>query len=144
MTKRHIVAPIDNLDDKALLNLGAPLGFNLIVDFSGFEYKYLGNFTAIQPDSVIWRLRTLNDLIKARFGSLKERFAFGLVSKEVLPLIVSLLAKLQLWVIVASDRDKEAVHKALATIPADEIAFPLSIYSLDDIDQQLESLHGVM
>ena len=59
LSKRVLVVPITNDGDRTLFELGRPLGFNLIMTFDGMQYRYFGNFTALRPEAVVWRVRTL-------------------------------------------------------------------------------------
>jgi hypothetical protein len=77
LSQRLLVVPLNTEGDRNLFELGRPLGFNLLMTFDGMQYAYFGNFTALRPETVLWRLRTLEDIIQSRIGSLPFREALG-------------------------------------------------------------------
>lgn len=46
LSKKAIVTPINTPGDRDLFQIGSPLGFNLLNDFTGMQHMFLGNFTA--------------------------------------------------------------------------------------------------
>ncbi len=78
LAKRALLAKIRNEGEQNIFDLGEPFGFNLLTDFSGLGYMYLGNFTALRTEVVLWRLRLLAEVLDERFNNIPERIRLGL------------------------------------------------------------------
>jgi len=137
LAKKALITPIDNQGDRTIYNIGAYLGFNLLNDFSGLRYIYFGNFTALRPESALWRLNTLNEILSGRQESLKARAKLGIADVEQLILIEEFLKKLQIWILVTSDEDKEKFEAELGIIP---MLYKVSTFSLKDVERELAAL----
>ncbi|MDD5452154.1 MAG: hypothetical protein PHT49_09705 [Desulfovibrionales bacterium] len=123
--------------EKDIFRMGAPFGFNLLNDFSGMTYIFFGNFTALRPEIIIWRLNMLNDLIRERMSSLSERIELKLVTLEQIKLVESLFAKMKIWLLVTSDDDKAVVLSAAKNV---EFFQRLEMFSIADIRKGLDIL----
>lgn len=137
LTKSATYAPIDTDGEKNLLNLGAPLGFNLLKDFSGMRYMYFGNFSTFRPEVVVWRLETLGEIIDGRRASLDTRMQAVMGTEDQKALLDELLSKLEIWVVVTSKDDKEAIVSALEK---SKINYDVRVYSMGDVRSDLEKL----
>ncbi len=134
LSKKTIVTPLNNEGDKAIFQLGAPLGFNLLNDFSGFIYIYLGNFTTFRTEVIFWRLHMLNEILNKRRESFPLRVKLGAITEEQSQLFDTLLSHLQIWVIVPSNYEKELINDALETSP---VGYNTQIFSLEDVRNEL-------
>lgn len=135
--KKALYAPVDDEGNKAIFRLGSALGFNLLHDFSGMVYIFLGNFMALRPDITIWRLKMLNDILKERWESFEKRLAIGLITPEQMKISENLFSSLKIWVLVTSDKDKQTINNE---IKAFDIPHNLEIFSINDIKAGLDNV----
>ena len=141
LSKERTVARIETDGDKAVFDLGNPLGFNLLISFSGIDYTFLGNFSFLRPEAVVWRLRMLSRAIDGRRSSWDTRIAAGIMTAEQATLFDRIISGFTIWVVVNTDRDRDSVNEALAGSP---LPYNTSVYSLTDIDRELSTLTGVL
>jgi len=134
LMKKSLIARIESEGDKNLFDLGRPLGFNMLTDFSGMNYIYLGNFTPFRTEVILWRIRKLNEIIKERSGSIDHRVASGIVNPSLALVAKSFFDNLQIWIIVTSAEDKRTIIKSIREAP---IKFKIDVYSIDDIHTEL-------
>jgi hypothetical protein len=137
LVKDRSVARVETEGDKAVFDLGLPLGFNLLISFSGTEYTFLGNFPHLRPEAVLWRLRKLVQAIDGRRSSWGIRVAASILTKQQAALYDGVLSKFTIWLIVNSAKDRGAVETAIVTSP---VAYSTSVYSLADVDGELSAL----
>lgn len=136
LTKKTIMNPLTAEGDRQIFEIGNQLGFNLLNDFSGFKYIFLGNFTALRPETVIWRLKTLKQIISERRLSLNERVKFGLVTPEQRDLAEKFFGDINIWIILTSNDEKKTIKSALSSTSLDD---SVECYSLDDVRAELET-----
>src|SRR5206468_4803864 len=122
-----------------IFGLGAPLGFNLLIDFGGTRYKYLGNFSQLRPEVVLWRARMLERALNGRRASFPHRIASGAMTTEQAALAETIFRDFEMWLIVNADKDKRQVTDALAKQP---LAYGTQVFSLADVERELELLGG--
>lgn len=132
--KKALFSPIDSDGEKNIFRMGSPFGFNLLNDFSGMTYIFFGNFTALRPEIVIWRLYMLNDLLNERMSSLKDRIAFNLVTLAQADLAEKLFAEMKIWILVTSDEDKTII---LTEIKKFAFFHNMQVFSIEDVRKQL-------
>ncbi|MGA7458994.1 MAG: hypothetical protein WBW69_02120 [Candidatus Korobacteraceae bacterium] len=137
LSQQVLVVPINTDGDRNLYELGRPLGFNMLMTFDGMQYRYFGNFTALRPEVVLWRLATLNNILQARFGSIPERVKLGLATQAQLAVVQSLLSSLQIWLLVNSDDQKSTIERELSNR---KIPLPVRLFSMSDIKSTLEGI----
>jgi hypothetical protein len=139
LSKRVLVVPMTNDTDRSLFELGRPLGFNLIMTFDGMQYRYFGNFTALRPEAIVWRVRMLEAIFSERIGSLPQRVKMGLaqMNAQATEVLKMFMSQLQIWLLVSSDDDRTAVTGALAQKPA---SLPVQVFSLTDITVALQNM----
>jgi hypothetical protein len=82
LSKRTLISPLDNEGDKAIFQMGAPLGFNLLNDFSGFIYIFFGNFTTYRAEVIFWRLCMLKEILDKRRESFPFRVQLGVITEQ--------------------------------------------------------------
>lgn len=139
LSKRTLAASVADQGDKQLFEMGAPLGFNLLHDFSGNTYTYFGNFTMLRPDAVLWRIRMLESILLGRASSLPTRLQSGLLTENQVNLVMKIFNTVQIWVLVTSDDDKTQVVSGLA---GKGLTHPFVAYSLTDVTAELNALPG--
>lgn len=134
LSKKSLFSPIDNDGEKNIFRMGSPFGFNLLNDFSGMVYIFFGNFTALRPEIVIWRLKMLNELLNERMSSLKDRIALNLVTPKQVELAEDLFARMKIWLLVTSDEDKALILKETENVTFFK---SMQIYSMVDMKKEL-------
>lgn len=134
LSKKALYSPIDSDGEKNIFRMGSPFSFNLLNDFSGMKYIFFGNFTALRPEIVIWRLQMLNDLLNERRSSLKERIELKLFTQEQVELAESLFASMKIWLLVTSDEDKAII---LAETKSMAFFQRMEVFSIADVKEQL-------
>jgi hypothetical protein len=137
LAKRALVSSIDNQGEKTLLDLGSPLGFSLLNDFSGMHYMYFGDFSALRPEVVIWRLEMLREIIEGRRLSIDDRVAADVIPEDQRSYLDDLLSRLEIWVILSSEDDKNAVATVLAESQG---PYVVRVYSREDVWSELREL----
>lgn len=137
LSKRMLIAPLTSEGDRNFYEIGRPLGFSLIMTFDAMKYAYFGNFTALRPETVIWRLRTLEDIIQDRIASVPERIELGLVKPEAIDALRRLIENFKTVVLVTSDEDRVTIQNALTDKPS---LWPVEVYALSDIAVALETI----
>lgn len=137
LTKKALVTPLNTDGDRNLYQIGSPLGFNLLNDFAGLNYTYFGNFTALRPEVALWRLQMLREILDGRRASLDTRVKVGIATEEQMRLLNEMLDRLQIWIVLTSEEDKQTVEKVLVASP---IGYKTQIFSLADVQSELEKL----
>lgn len=133
LAKRSLVATIDNPGHQNIYKLGAQLGFNLLHDFAGENYMYFGNFTALRPELVVWRVKMLVEIINERRSSVMARVSRGTVTQQQAQFFNDLMQRVRVWVLVTTQEDKNKLCGELA-----DLVYPLSVFCIDDIKVELE------
>lgn len=139
LNRQLLVASIETLGDRNIFNLGSPIGFNLLMDFSGFQYSFLGNFTAIRPEVAVWRIRMLDQIIESRGASFDTRQRLGMGTSQEFEVAKTLFQTFKVLVVVTSDEDKKAAEIALSANP---IKRSVEVVSLAGVLRELQSLGG--
>lgn len=139
LSQRVLVVSLNTEGDRILFELGRPLGFNMLMTFDGMQYLYFGNFTALRPEAVVWRLKTLQQIIIARFGSVGQRIQLGIA--ELDPSQVAafklFIEQLQIWVLVTGEDEKAKVQ---AAVGEETIVWPVKVFATSDIISALQGL----
>lgn len=113
LTKKTTFANINDIGERQIYEIGRKFGFNLVNDFSGFSYIFLGNFTNLRAEIILWRVGLLDELWNERTKSIPERIKLGSVEKEMIPLLEKVLSQMRIWVIVNRKDEKEKIDKQL-------------------------------
>ena len=135
LSRNFLWSGIDNEGERNIFKLGSPLGFNLLNDFSGDKYVFLGRFATLRPETVLWRLRKMNEILNGRLGSIPSRVAMGAIKPQQVQVVEQLFKNLQIWIIVTSNDDKNAILNELSKLPLD---YKTDIMSLDDVFAELK------
>jgi hypothetical protein len=137
LSKRLLTMPINSEGDRNLLQLGQPLGFTMVMTFDGMRCMYLGNFTALRSETVLWRLRTLEDIIHERLASIPQRIQMGMVQPEVGEMLENFFIGLENLLLVTSDDDRDKIKTAIAAKPS---RWSVQVFSLNDIHTALQNM----
>jgi len=137
LLKKLIYANIDDPGERNIFRLGSPFGFHLLNDFSGLVYAFFGNFTALRPEIVIWRLKMMNDLLNERRNSLKKRSELGLADDTQIQAAENLFKDLRIIILLTSNEDRNSVQHGIKDL---SFAYKLDVYSLTDMDNELKTL----
>lgn len=140
LSQQVLVVPLNSEADRTIFEMGRPLGYNLLMTFDGMQYLYFGNFTALRSEAVVWRIKTLQQILVARIGSIEQRIQLGIVANLGEPVASALrqfVEKLQVWVLVTSEDDKMAVTTAIANA---KLSWQVRVFSMRDIESALQSI----
>lgn len=135
LAKKMLFVVLDNDGDRNLFKMGEPLGFSLLHDFSGNNYRYFGNFTSLRAEIVVWRVRLLGEILADRRLAVAGRAAAGLVASQLVQMFEELLHRLQVWLLVTSDDEKIAIQDACM-----DFEFPVQAFSISDVESELSTL----
>ncbi len=123
--------------ERDIFMLGQQLNFSLLSDFTGTSIIYFGNFQALRPDLIIWRLSILDDIIIARISSLQHKVLNGVGTPEQAKNAERILSEAQVWVLVASDKIKSIVTTKLKYM---KLKLKITLFSVSDIDNELSAV----
>lgn len=138
LQKRALMNPLNTEGDKNILYLGSPLNFNLINDFSGMNYMFLGNFTNLRSEVILWRIKMLTDIVADRVSSFEDRARLGMIDPAKIVLSRDFFQRIQIWIIVTSDEDKKLIQDSVRKPPGSPLT--TQIFSINDIRTELEKL----
>jgi hypothetical protein len=137
LIKEALVTPLNTEGDRNLFQMGMPLGFRLLNDFSGLNYMYFGNFTALRPEVALWYLQMLRKILDGRRASFRTRVDIGFVTPDQVQTLDNFLNRLQIWAVLSSDDDKVAVQTEIEKAP---LGYKTQIFSMADIQAELAKL----
>lgn len=139
LSKRVLVVPLNTEGDRNLFELGRPLGFNLLSSFDGMRDVYFGNFTALRPETVLWRVRTLEEIITERVGSLTNRIHLRMaeMDEQTVTAFQQFIQQLRIWLLVTGDEERASVKAALVSNP---LKWEIEVFALGDIAAVLEGM----
>lgn len=139
LSQRVLVAPINTPGDRNIFELGRPLGYNLLMTFDGLQYLFFGNFTALRAEAVLWRVRTLQDIVSARIASIPTRIEMGMpgLNAQQVEILKRFLDKLEIWVLVTSDDDRNTIE---AEARKARFKWPVKAYAISNIASALQSI----
>lgn len=135
LLKRNLLmSPVDNEGERNLFRLGEPVSFNMLVDFSGMVYTYLGQFAALRSEIVIWRIVKLVEILEGRKKSLAKRMVISGANKEHIYGALHFFNTVKIMIIVTSK--KEQVHLENKINPL-ELNYAVEIVSMEQIEKEL-------
>lgn len=134
LSKKAVYSPIDSPGDKNIFRMGAPFGFQLLHDFSGMVYIFFGNFTALRPEIIIWRLGMLSSLVQERKSSMRDRIELKLMTEDQIKAAEVLFEKMKIWLLVNSEEDKAIIASELKEFI---LLDRLQIFSISDVRKEL-------
>lgn len=138
LRKKTLVTPLNTEGEKTVYQMGAPLGFNLLNDFSAMKFMFFGNFTALRPEVVLWRLQMLQEILKGRKDSLEHRLKVKIFTPEQMKIFQDLFDSLQIWVVVTTNEEKEIIAKEIAS--SKNLLYNPQIFSIEDVESDLKKL----
>jgi hypothetical protein len=136
LSKGLLFVPLTSEGDRNLYELGRPLGFNMVMSFDGMKYAYFGIFTTLRPEIVLWRLRTLENIIHDRMGSIPRRIKMGLVTPQQADALTPIIKDFKTFLLVTSDEERTTLQKELAAKPSQ---WPVEVFTLSDIAAALQA-----
>lgn len=136
LSRNYVWSPVDNEGELNILRLGLPLGFNLLHDFAGNNYVFLGRFAALRPEVILWRLKKMNEMLNGRRGSIQQRVKDKIATPEQAALLERLFETLQIWVLVTSNEDKKAIQHELSS---QRSAYAIDIITIDEMISELRA-----
>lgn len=134
LSRNFLWSPVDNEGEKNIFRLGSPLAFNLLHDFAGNNYVFLGRFSSLRAETILWRLRKINDILNERRSSIQQRAVVGVVNPEQAVLLDQLFKTLQIWVLVTSVDDKTSIQNELANRP---LTYKTDIITIEDMFSEI-------
>jgi len=140
LTKRWLFPRLTSEAERNLFEMGRNVGFYLVMPFDGLQYAFFGNFTALRPEVILWRLRTLEQIVHERFvASVPERERLGLLSLNAATrdAWTTFLKGLKTILLVTSDEDRSQLMQALESEP---VKWAVEIYSMNDMSSTLIGL----
>lgn len=137
LSRNVLWSSIDNEGEKNFFMLGSPLGFNLLNDFTGDKYLFFGRFTTLRSETVLWRLRKMNEILDGRRSSIPNRIKAGTTTPEVGRMVEQIFSTIQIWVVVTSSDDKQSLQEELTKQP---LNYQTEIMSISDIVDELKSV----
>lgn len=137
LSRKALVTPINSDGDRNILQLGSPLGFNLLNDFSGLTYMFFGNFTALRTELIIWRVRMLAEILDGRRATIDARVRAGIATESQARVMEDVMGRLQIWLVVTSSADKEALARVLSTS-----TYRVEVFSIEDVVANLGGLRS--
>ena len=136
LNRNYTWSPLDSEGEKNIYRLGSPLGFNLLNDFTGEKYAFLGRFASLRPETILWRLQKMNQILNGRRSSIPSRVAAGTITPELAPLVEKMFETAQIWVVVTSNADKSSIQKELKK---KALNYHVEIMTIDDVLSELKS-----
>jgi hypothetical protein len=141
LTREKSFARVTSPGDQAISDLGAPLGFNLLIDSSGTKYFFLGNFTQLRAEAVVWRAKMICRTIDARRSSFPARVEAGVLTAKLAELVSKIFSEFEIWLVVNTNEDRRVVSESLGPTVQ---GHPVEVISLADVDSTLKSLGGAL
>lgn len=141
LAKGQVLSPTESQGDRDIYALGSPLGFNLFMSFDGLSYTYLGNFTTLHADAILWRLERLLEHVEARLRAIPTKIQMGL---QITPFQQTLLQHvrktLKVWVVVTSDEQRQLI---LSWLDKNTPSFPTQIFTLEEVRAEVSKIGAV-
>lgn len=129
---------IDNEGEKAFYQMGSHLGFNLLLHFDGLQYIYFGLFTKQRVQIIVWKVKILLKLLKARSASIPERVKIGLANEVQGKAIEEVFSKIKVWLLVQTDEDRTAINTFLSR---EGIQIVSKIITQMEVRNELDSIY---
>ena len=140
ITKKYLISSIADPGNKSIFDLGAQLGFNLLHDFTGMNYAFFGNFSNLRTESILWKTKTLLDILLDRCASFPQRLSTNVADPNALLLAHNVIANAKVIIIVNSELDKEAFSRISSATNSDAV----EVYSIKDVEEELQRLEAYL
>ena len=125
-----VFSDVGDPGQRNILAMGAPLGFNLLNNFSGEKYVFLGRFANLRPELTLWRIRKMDEILNGKRASIPQRLTLGLITNEQEKQAEALFEGLSLLIAVTSSEEKRIIKDRLEPDP---INYPVEVFSVDDV-----------
>lgn len=112
LSKNLLITNVQEYGERAIANLGSPLGFSLLNDFSGFKYVFLGQFSNLRAEAILWRVNKLNELLQERSDAIAQKLKLSMITEQDAALSSSLLENMEV-LIITNNLEKEVLEKAI-------------------------------
>ena len=129
-----LVAQLSSVGEQNLHELGNPIGFVLLNDFSGIQIRYFGNFTALRPEAVLWRIRALKRVLSERAGSLAMRVQAGVITEDQMHNAEQMFRDIHIWILVTSIAEKTTVLDSLSSMAHEN---SIDVFTIQDVSEEL-------
>jgi hypothetical protein len=138
LAQQMLAVSLTNEGNIEIFRMGQPLGYNLLMTFDGMQYVFFGSFAALRVEAVLWRIRTLQNILTARLGSIGKRIESGLGPDPRQLAALKLFAeKLEIWILVTGDEDKAVITANIGTAG---LKWPVKVFAMSDIKTALENI----
>jgi len=137
MIKKAMITSIQDIGNKNIYDLGSPLGFYLLNDFKGLTYIFLGNFSALRAETILWRVKMLTEVISERLSSIGHRIKSGILTEEQGKLFKEVLEKTEVWLIVNSGKEKSEINALIKKVST---IMKIQVFSRDDVASAVKRL----
>jgi hypothetical protein len=94
------------------------------------QYLFLGNFTAIRPEIILWRIHKLDEIVEGRKSSFATKLAAGMGTAEQFELLSRIIDSVEIWIIVSHESDRAAIANDLNTTPP---RIKTSLFTLEEV-----------
>ncbi len=135
IAKGFLVCPINDLGHQNIQELGSPLGYDLLVDFSGFKYVYLGVFNHLNPAAIKWKLTKLVQIIMARFANYDEKMKLGIANAAQVQAAKQLIEQMEIWIIVSGPLMINQLNDLLPSLN-----FKVQFFTMEDIIKEVKDI----
>ncbi len=129
-SKNATFTPMSGGGERVIFELGRPVGYNLLTDFSGLEYRFFGDFAHLRSEHICYRIKLLHKILVERVASFPQRQKLGLIEQEDLGLYVELFENLEIWILVNSEDVKNQIK---SFINSESINRTFDIFTLKDV-----------
>lgn len=136
LTQDVFLSSISDAGEKSIYDLGAPYGYWLLNDFSGFKYLYLGIFTTHTMTNIKFRIDKLERAVKARFGSIDKKLELNIIDDDQYKAILEIFKNIEIWIIVQDKATKEVLEKNYTN----DKGLSFKFYTENDIEQRIKEL----
>jgi hypothetical protein len=129
----------NNTFERAVYDLGHHFGFNLLVQFDGLSYIFLGNFAAFHAHAVLWRLSKLLEILDARLAAVPTRVEAGFATQDATGAVEFFIKRLKIWLVIADTAaDEVKGWMRDATLPAE-----CEVFTMTEVSEAVSKLPGL-
>lgn len=129
-SKHATIASLTSEGERGIYQIGSPVGFNLLMDFSGMEYRFFGDFSHLRYEHICQRIQLLHKILIDRVASFPQRVERGIVDKDNLKIINELFENIEIWLLVNSE---EVKNQVLSFIKENKIIRTFDIFTIKNI-----------
>lgn len=138
LSQDMLITSIESPGNRNIFEMGQACGFLTLHDFSGMNYAYLGKFTSLHNEVILWRVKKLAGILGARRASLEEKCAAGLCTLDEKQIATRFFDTVEIWLLVTTDSDKTLLQREMQRICPR--IHETRVFSLDEVKSALESL----